>query len=433
VEHNYFNRELERADAASLQARQLARLQQLLREVLSSNPFYQQKLRTAGLTSAEAVRSLDDLANLPFTKKQELVDDQNEHPAFGTNLTYPLEKYTRLHQTSGTTGKPMRWLDTAASWMWWAQGWATIYRAANVGAGDRIFFPFSFGPFIGFWAGWAGSDQVGAMAISGGAQNSEQRLRNLLELRATVVCCTPSYALHLAEVARQLEVDLKSSAVRAIVVAGEPGGSIPATKRRIEEEWNARVFDHTGATEVGAYGFTCAAQCGVHLNEAEFIAEVVDPQKGTPTARGELVLTNLGRVGSPVIRYRTGDMVKLERSPCECGRTFVRMDGGVIGRADDMFTVRGVNIFPSAVEEIVRRHQEVVEFAAEVYRVEAMDELELQVEVVFADPNEFAERLARELQDSLGLRLRVTPVPLGSLPRYELKARRFHDRRKEKE
>ncbi len=430
MQFNYFDRELETADEGALRKRQFGHLQYLLREVLNSNAFYQKKLRGAGMQAAEDLHTLDELPNLPFTTKQELVEDQAAHPPFGTDLTYPLDKYLRLHQTSGTTGKPLRWLDTQESWDWWARCWATIYRAANVGPSDRVFFPFSFGPFIGFWAGWAGSQQVGAMAISGGAQNSEQRLRNMLELKATAVCCTPSYALHLAEVARSLDIDLKSSDVRAIIVAGEPGGSIPSTKQQIEAAWGAQVFDHTGATEVGAHGLTCLSQCGVHLNEAEFIIEVIDPQKGFPTEKGELVLTNLGRVGSPVIRYRTGDVVQMDRKRCECGRTFVRLDGGVLGRVDDMCTVRGVNVFPSAIENIVRRHQEIVEYEAEVSRVEEMDELEVRVEVVFAEPAQMAERLAHELQNSIGLRMRVTPVPLGQLPRYELKARRFKDRRK---
>jgi phenylacetate-CoA ligase len=429
--HRYFDREAETADVDSRQALQHRRLQSLLHEVLNSNPFYHRKLHAAGLRAPDDLASLADLSHLPFTTKQELVDDQGDHPLFGSNLTYPAEKYIRLHQTSGTTGKPLRWLDTPESWAWWQRCWATIYRAAGVGHGDRIFFPFSFGPFIGFWAGWAGSELVGALAISGGAQNSEKRLETLMQLEATVVCCTPSYALHLAEVARQSDIDLPSSRVRAIIVAGEPGGSIPGTRQRIEREWGAKVFDHTGATEVGAHGFTCLAQSGVHLNESEFIAEVVDPQKGHPAEMGELVLTNLGRIGSPVIRYRTGDIVQLDRARCECGRTFVRMAGGIRGRADDMLTVRGVNVFPSAVENIVRRYPEIVEFEAEVNREGALDELELRIEVVYADPVELAARLEQDLRSALGLRLRVTAVPLGQLPRYELKARRFHDRRKE--
>lgn len=431
MEHNYYDRQIETAGAEALRNRQQERLKDLLARVLTSNAFYGGKLKEAGLRSVEDLRSLDDLESFPFTTKQELVSDQNAHPLFGTNLTYPVDKYIRLHQTSGTTGKPLRWLDTADSWAWWARCWAMIYRAANVGPGARIYFPFSFGPFIGFWAGWAGSQEIGAMAISGGAQGSEQRLRNMLELRATVVCCTPSYALHLAEVSRQLKLDLASSDVRAIIVAGEPGGSIPGTKQRIEAEWNAQVFDHTGATEVGAHGFTCAAQSGVHMNEAEFIAEVIDPETSKPAEIGELILTNLGRQGMPVIRYRTGDVIRINRAKCECGRAFARMDGGILGRADDMLTVRGVNIFPSAVENIVRRHAGVIEFDADVYRAEELDEMEVRIEVADGQADSAAESLARDLQQSLGLRLQVTSVPAGTLPRYELKARRFHDRRKE--
>lgn len=431
MEHSYFDAELETADRAALTARQEQQLRHLLREVLNSNAFYQNKLRAAGLQAAGDFQALADLRRLPFTFKRELVEDQDAHPPFGTYLTYPLDRYIRLHQTSGTTGKPLRWLDTAEAWVWWTRCWAMIFRAAGVGAGDRVFFPFSFGPFIGFWSGWSGAQKVGALAISGGAQNSEQRLKNLIELEATAVCCTPSYALHLAQVAAQQNVDLRASRVRAVIVAGEPGGSIPATKRRIEEAWGAQLFDHTGATEVGAHGFSCLAQAGVHLNEAEFIAEVINPRTAEPADTGELVLTNLGRVCSPVIRYRTGDIVKLNRARCECGRTFVRMDGGILGRADDMCTVRGVNIFPAALENIVRRFDAVVEYAADVFTVEQLDEIEVRIEVRDADSAAVCAALARELHDSLGLRLQVTPVPLGALPRYELKARRFKDRRKE--
>jgi phenylacetate-CoA ligase len=429
MENSNYNHALETSDPEAFRVRQHRRLQHLLAEVLNSNAFYQNKLRGAGFQSAKDLASLDDLVHLPFTTKQELADDQGAHPLFGTNLTYSLDRYIRLHQTSGTTGKPLRWLDTAESWAWWSRCWATIYRAANVGPGDRIFFPFSFGPFIGFWAGWAGSQEVGAMAISGGGQSSEQRLKNMLQVGATVVCCTPSYALHLAEVSRQLSLDLESAPVRALVVAGEPGGSIPGTKQRIEREWNAQVFDHTGATEVGAHGFTCLEQSGVHLNEAEFVVEVIDPHTGKPDDAGELIITNLGREGMPVIRYRTGDLVLLNRDRCECGRPFARMEGGILGRADDMLTVRGVNIFPSAVENIVRRHTRVTEFAAEVYRANELDEMEIRIEVEDGEGDRIAEGLASDLQNSLGLRMLVTPVTAGQLPRYELKARRFRDRR----
>lgn len=400
-----------------------------MREVLASNTFYRTKLRDSGLSEANDLATLDDLTRLPFTTKQEFVDDQQTHPLYGSNLTYDLERYIRLHQTSGTMGTPLRWLDTRESWAWWADCWATVYRAAGVTERDRIFFAFSFGPFIGFWAAFAGAEHLGAMAISGGAQDSLQRLKNLLALDATTLCATPSYALHLAEVAATAGLNLCESAVDRIIVAGEPGGSIPGTKSRIEGAWGARVYDHAGATEVGAFGFTCEMQSGMHLNEREFIVEVIDPHTGRAADEGELVITNLGRIGSPVIRYRTGDRVRLNRAPCPCGRTFARMDGGVIGRLDQMLIVRGVNIFPTAIETIVRAHPAVQEFAVTVDRVDEMDELEIHVEVAGASPQDVIERLAQQCAHDLGLRVKVSLAQENSLPRYELKAKRVTDKR----
>jgi phenylacetate-CoA ligase len=426
----YFDRDIETAPREKLEQHQTARMQTLLREVLATNAFYARKLRDAGFADARDFKSVADITRLPFTRKQELVDDQDAHPPFGSNLTYPLERYIRLHQTSGTTGKPMRWLDTRESWDWWARCWSAVYRAAGVSESDRIFFAFSFGPFIAWWGAWAASEKIGALALSGGAQDSLQRLRNLVELGATALCCTPSYALHLAEIAQKEKIDLRDSAVKCIIVAGEPGGSIPGTKARIEEAWGARLFDHTGATEVGAHGFTCVAQSGVHLNEGEFLIEVLNPRTDEPADEGELIITNLDRVGSPIIRYRTGDQVRLNRAVCECGRTFARMDGGIIGRIDQMLIVRGVNIFPSAIEAIVREFPRVVEFAVELYTVESMDELEIKVEVAGENPQAIVDALAREASARLGLRVRVTLATPESLPRFELKAKRITDRRK---
>jgi phenylacetate-CoA ligase len=432
VETTYYDRARETADRATLEAHQLARLHALLDVLLAQNPFYGPRLRAAGITRPDAIASLADLPRIPFTRKQDLVADQDAHPPYGTNLTYPLAAYTRLHQTSGTTGRPLRLLDTPESWNWWLRCWGHVYRGAGVGPEDRIFCAFSFGPFIGFWTAFEAGQQLGALMIAGGGQTSEQRLQMLLDNAATVLVCTPTYALRLAEVAREQGIDVSRSAIRATIHAGEPGASIPSTKRRIEELWGAKCYDHAGATEVGAFGFECQAQPGgIHVNEAEFIVEVIDPQTGAPADDGELVLTNLGRLGSPVLRYRTGDHVRLQPGACPCGRTFRRLEGGLLGRVDDMLTVRGVNVFPSALENLVRRHPAVAEFAVEVYQERAMDELELQLEVTGAPPEAVCEAVAREVWVALGFRPRVRPVPTGSLPRFELKARRVRDRRRE--
>ena len=296
--------------------------------------------------------------------------DQAAHPPFGTNLTYPLDRYVRVHQTSGTSGAPLRWLDTQESWDWWARCWGFVLRGAGLGAQDRVFFPFSFGLFVGFWAGFEGARAIGALVIPGGGQDSAQRLAAIEALGATAICCTPSYALHLAEEARARGLDLNKLGVRTTVHAGEPGAGIPSVRARIEEAWGARAFDHAGMTEMGAYGFECADQAGLHVNESEFIAEVIDPATGQSAEEGELVLSNLGRAGSPLLRYLTGDRVRVAGGPCACGRTFLRLAGGILGRVDDMLIVRGVNVFPSALEGIVRRFPAVDEFLIEVVPAE---------------------------------------------------------------
>jgi phenylacetate-CoA ligase len=287
---------------------------------------------------------------------------------------------------------------------------------------DRVFFPFSFGLFIGFWAGFEGARALGAMAIPGGGQDSPARLATIAALEPTVLVCTPSYALHLIEVARERGIDLAKSSVRATVHAGEPGAGIPSVRARIEAGWGARAFDHAGMTEMGAWGFECAEQSGLHVNESEFVAEVLDPATGEPGEAGELVLTNLGRLGSPAIRYRTGDRVRVAREPCPCGRTFMRLAGGILGRVDDMLIVRGVNVFPSAIENVVRSFAGVDEFQIEVYAHGALQEVRLRLELSSGEPT--PQQVQDRLRAALGIRVDVETVPPRTLPRYELKARR---------
>jgi phenylacetate-CoA ligase len=412
---------LEALDAAGRRALQLRRLRAVIGASLGANGFWTAKWRAVGLGAAADLRDWDDLRRLPLTAKRELVEDQAAHPPFGANLTFPLERYVRVHQTSGTTGAPLRWLDTQESWEWWARCWGFVLTAAGVRPGDRAFFPFSFGLFVGFWAGFEGARALGALAIPGGGQDSVARLAAMESLGATVLVCTPSYALHLLQVAREHGVDPAKLPIRVTVHAGEPGAGIPSVRARIEAGWGARAYDHAGMTEMGAYGYECEAQAGLHVNESEFIAEVIDPATGAPADEGELVLTNLGRLGSPLVRYRTGDRARLADSPCACGRTFARLEGGILGRLDDMLIVRGVNVFPTAIEAIVRRFP-VEEFQIEVFRDGELDEARVLLEIEGGDTA--VGRVQAALRASLGIRLQVASVAPGSLPRFELKARR---------
>ncbi|MGH7763839.1 MAG: phenylacetate--CoA ligase family protein [Candidatus Dormibacteraceae bacterium] len=400
---------------AELREVQLKKLRAGLAGVLQTNPFWRQRLND--------VQGWDDFERLPLTTKSDLIADQNAHPPFGSNLTFPVERYVRLHQTSGSSGDhPLQWLDTAESWAWWLRIWSDhVYGAAGVHAGDRVFFAFSFGPFIGFWSAFGGAERLGALAISGGAMTSEQRVRSIIESRATVLLSTPTYALRLSDVAKEVGLDLTTSDIRVTIHAGEPGSSIPATRAAIEAAYSASCFDHTGMTELGPTGFSCSQRDGVHAIESEFVFEVLDAG-GHPASEGELVATNLGRWGMPLIRYRTGDRVKVSREPCSCGSPFLKLAGGILGRVDDMFTVRGVNLYPSQVEDIVRRHPQVVDYAIEHRRHRRMDEVSLLLEM--AGDHLSTARLEADLRQALGVRLDCRVVEPGTLPRSELKAKR---------
>lgn len=410
---------------------QTNQLQTLLAAILPANPFYSQKIEAAG--ARRRITNLGQFQELPFTFKHELAKDQQENPPYGTNLTYSLERYVRCHQTSGTSGAPLRWLDTAESWNWMLGNWEHVLRVAGVTPNDRLFCAFSFGPFLGFWLAYEAGLRLGCLCLPGGGLSSVARLRMILEHGITVVCCTPTYGIHLAQVAAEEKIDLSASPVKLMIVAGEPGGSIPATRQRLAELWpGVRVFDHHGMTEIGPVSFECPARPGVlHVMESGYMAEIVDPVTGiavTPGQPGELVLTNLGRTGSPLLRYRTGDLVKPSLNAiCECGRSDLALEGGILGRTDDMAIVRGVNIHPSAVEEIIRTLPDIAEYTVRVDTSQALAEMTVQIEPAAgcADAAALARTLEHKFEAAWSLRVPVAVAAPGELPRYELKAKRW--------
>ena len=418
-------------DRVTIEALQIDKLQRLLTTVLATNAFYSAKLKHACVRAG--VASLTQYSSsVPLTDKSEIIDDQAKHPPYGSNLSYPLSRYTRFHQTSGTTGTPVRWLDTPESWSWMVDCWARVYESAEAVPGDRIFFPFSFGPFLGFWVAFETATRVGCLSISGGNMRSAARLRAILDNQVTLLCSTPTYALHLADVAAEEKIDLGSTKVRGIIVAGEPGGGIPATRSLIETLWpGARVIDHHGMTEMGPVSYECPERRGVlHVIEAAYFPEVIDPLNLEPVGRGgtgELVLTNLGRLGSPLLRYRTGDVVRCSQDAvCRWGSAELALEGGILGRCDDMVIVRGVNLYPSAVEEILRSCG-VAEFRVHTSQERALEELSIQIEPQRGLDNysTLVDRVAMTLHNVMGFRVRVSCVPHGTLPRFEGKAKRW--------
>lgn len=420
------------ADHNQIKALQLDKLRHLIAAIHGKNPFYTSILDQSGIHTG-----LDSLATftskLPFTTKQQIVEDQQAHPPFGSNLTYDLSVHTRFFRTSGTTSQPIHWLDTDESWQWMLDCWAQVLSAAECLPEDRALFAFGFGPFLGFWTAYEAAARQGMLCVPGGGLSTEARLSFIDTLHLNVLFATPTYALRLATEADRLGLTTPLKNISKIIVAGEPGGSLPAVRQRLSDAWHgAKVIDHHGMTEIGPVSYECPARPGnLHIMESQYIAEVIDRDTQQPVGDGELgelVLTNLGRLGSPLLRYRTGDLVRATRpSPCECGRHELLLNGGILGRVDDMVIVRGVNIFPSALEEVMSQLSEIVEYRVDVMKQREMTELKITVEPRAAGASQtgLADHIRQCLREALGIRVEVMAVRPGSLPRSELKAKRW--------
>ena len=426
----FFDLALETMTPKAIKEIQIKKFRSMLKKIYGHNRFYTDKFDTAGIDH-KAIQNVNDMVQIPLTNKEDLIKTQQNTPPFGSNATFTESAYSRFHQTSGTTGKPLRVLDTPESWEWWGRCWGFVLTGAGLTENDRLFVPFSFGPFIGFWAALEGARIINTMMIPGGGRDSLERLHLMKELGVTAICCTPTYALRLAEVAQEAEFDSNEIPLRISILSGEPGANVPATKSRVESVWNVKSYDHAGASEVGAHSFECEIQPnGTHVNESEFIVEVLNPdtlEQVSEGEQGELIITNLGRIGFPVIRYRTGDLVRLNHEPCKCGRTFPRFEGGVLGRVDDMVVVRGINVFPSAIENLVRRSDEVEEFRITVSTVKQMSHLSIELDLKKnVNPENTKKAVCQQIRNELGLSSEIKVVPHGSLPRFEMKARRLH-------
>lgn len=435
----YWNPRHETMSRADLDALQVRKLKNLIEWASAQVPYHSKRLSDAGVT-ADSINSLDDLRRIPFMTREEWMQGQLEHPPYGPILAAPEDAAIRYHLTSGTTGKtPIRVLDSMKDWEWIAEMWCYGFWGFGVRPRDRVFFAFSYGTFVGFWGAHYACEKIGCLVLPGGNMTTEARVNQILDMKATVVCSTPTYALRMAQEARAMGIDLANGPVERLILSGEPAGSIPATKKLIEEQWGARAGDTAGMTELGTIMmFECSSQPGgAHIIEDHYIEEVIDPVGEEPVGygeRGERVVTSFGRGFIPVIRYRTRDfVVKVPGSDCSCGRTFDIYDGGIRGRVDDMKLVRGTNVYPRAVEAIVREFEAVDEFQIHLYTADGIrDEIEVLVEI--PDGSVDAETLCRDLGKQLaeaheGLRFGVRQVELESLPRFELKAKRVLDER----
>jgi phenylacetate-CoA ligase len=434
----YLEPRLERASRTDMTRLQTRRLRAQLVHAASCSPFYKRKLKAAGVKPA-AVRTLADLRTLPFTTKDELKENQAARPPWGDVLAVPLADVLRIHMTSATTGRPLAFLDTPDDWYGFYHSYARALHAFGVRRSDMVMAAFSYGPWIGYWSGFYAAQDLGCLVFPVGGLSTDQRIDALLNYPITVLGCTPSYALFLAEAATKKGVDLaKDTKVRITWHTGEPGASIPATRAKIETAFGAKAYDLPGLTEIAAWGFECDARSGLtHVNEDYCYPEILDEkdQPVRPGERGELVFTSLYREAMPLIRYRTRDLVQLADRRCPCGRSLVAFEGGVLARLDDMKKVRGVIVYPRRVEELVRPHADVDEFQIVFRRQEGLDDILIRIDpsptLSLGERDELRAKLADDIRIGLGIRVTVEIGEPGSLPRWDHKARRVKDERTE--
>lgn len=439
TESKYWNPVLETMPLENVKKLQLKKFKNIFKWGYENSKFHRKLYDEAGITPDD-IRSFDDIRRVPKVEKVMMRDIQRKPPfPYGDALCVPLEEVSQFRQTSGTTGQPVYQPDTWQDWDWWSECWSYILWAQGYRPSDRVFLPFGYNVFVAFWAGHCAVEKIGAEIVPGGVLDTEARILKIQELNATAFMATPTYVLGMAASAKdKLGIDPASLGIKRITCAGEPGASIPSTKKRMEEAWNAKVFDHAGATEIGAWCFECEEQPGgMHVNEAFFLVEIQDTETGEyieePGRRGKMIITALDRYAQPCIRFDSKDIIEWDPRPCSCGRTFRLIKGGVLGRADDITKVKGVLLSPTAIEEVVRSIKGLGnEFEVIVDKVGDIDRISLKVEIM-PEYMDNKTKIEKELKDQLRLKTnlgyKMEFLDYGTLPRYDVKAKRFKDLR----
>ena len=412
---------------------QLDALRRQLRRVGETSNHYRRVFAEAGFEPGD-LRSLADLRRLPFTRKADYVKGLAAEPPFGSLAAVRPGEAVRVHFSSGTTARPAPVLWTEADIARWADLYARYLYAQGLRRGDVFQCMFNYAWFVGGLGATLAAQRLGALVIPASSGDTQRQIETIFEYGSRCVIGTPSFMAHMAEAAEKMGRDLSASTVRMVCVGGEPGASIPGTRERIERQWGARMFDCYGALECQPIGWDTAAQLGPTLAEDFIYVEIVDPDSGEPVADGErgvLVLTHLDKQACPLVRWWTGDMVVRDSRRAPDGRTHARLSGGVLGRADDMLIVRGVNLFPSAVEDVVRAFPGLSNEYLIVLDDSVKDPLtgfltgvRLRVEREGDAGPDLAERLSHRLREKLQVRFHVEVVEAGTLPRTVHKATR---------
>jgi phenylacetate-CoA ligase len=440
IESTYWNPILETLPQEKIRLLQLKKFQRIFRWTYERSSFHRKLYEQAGI-SPDHIRTVEDIQRVPTVEKSMMRDIQRKEPfPYGDALCVDLEEVTEFRQTSGTTGQPVYQADTWQDWEWWAECWSFILWAQGYRPTDRVFIPFGYNVFVAFWAGHYAAEKIGCEVVPGGVLDTKARILKIQELRPTAMMGTPTYILTMAETAKdRMGLDPSRMSIRKITCAGEPGASIPSTKKRMEDSWGAKVYDHAGATEIGAWSFECQHQPGgMHVNEAMFLVEIQDLETGRiidePGRPGKMIVTALDRYAQPCVRFDSKDIIEWADEPCPCGRTLRLIQGGVVGRADDITKVKGVLLAPSAIEEVVRRIPDLGnEYEVIVEKIGHGDRISLKVEIM-PGAEERRRNIEAHLADQLrlhtNLRFDLELHEHGTLPRYEVKAKRFKDLRK---
>ena len=440
METPYWNPYLETLEPEALKEIQLKKFQHIVSWAFKRSPYYREVYQEAGLEPGD-IKSWEDVLKVPKMDKARLKEGQTGDPfPYGRLLCQPLEEIAEFRQTSGTTGKPVYQADSWADWEWWSESWCYILWSQGYRSTDRVFFPFGYNVFVAFWAAHYAAEKLGCEVVPGGVLDTAARVLKMQELKTTAMMGTPTYLLNMANVARnRLGIDPAKLHIERITCAGEPGASIPATKKRLEESWGAKVFDHAGATEIGAWCYECSEQPGgLHVNEGLFLVEIEDVETGQlitePGKKGKMIISAFDRFAQPCIRFDSKDIIEWQNESCPCDRTYRLIKGGVQGRADDITKVKGVLLSPSAIEEVVRGFPELSdEYEVTVERIGDNEKITLKIELLLeteSDEKDILARLSNALRLNTNLGYIIKVHPIGTLPRYEVKARRFKDLRK---
>jgi len=436
----YWNPVLETLPYEKIRKLQLKKFQRIFSWTYEHSKFHRTLYDNDGIKPKD-IQSFSDIKQIPTVEKSMMRDIQGKEPfPYGDALCVPLNEVTAYRQTSGTTGQPVYQPDTWQDWEWWAECWAQLLWAQGYRPKDRVFIPFGYNVFVAFWAGHYGAEKIGCEVVPGGVLDTRARILKIQELNPTAMMGTPTYMLGMADTAiNEMNINPADLSIEIITCAGEPGASIPSTKKRIEDAWGAKVYDHAGATEIGAWSFECTEQPGsMHVNDAFFLVEIVDVETGeaieTPGVRGKMIITALDRQAQPCIRFDSKDIIEWDTKICTCGRTSRLIKGGVVGRTDDITKVKGVLFSPSSVENVVRGIEGLGnDYELKVEKINDRDKITLQVEFVqnFSEEmDKIKSKLSDQLRLKTNLNYEIEFCQYGELPRYPVKAKRFKDLRK---